>query len=138
LVARIRPAATLLGHCVCVCVALAVVLAGGGSRVSVWFGSVLFGAGMSSVFAAAVAHLHELLGPGGMSGGSGGWISAGASSGTLVMLATSQALGTPDAVMATLLALSVCAMGTMVAVWTRVGWRRAFGSTGRDERARRR
>ena len=29
LVARVRPAATLLGHCVCVCVALAVVLAGG-------------------------------------------------------------------------------------------------------------
>ena len=138
LVARTRPAATLSGHCACVCVALAVVLGGRGSRVSVWFGSVLFGAGMSSVFAAAVAHLHELLGPGGMSGGSGGWISAGASSGTLVMLATSQALGTPDAVMATLLALSVCAMGTMVAVWTRVGWRRAFGSTGRDERARRR
>ena len=40
----------------------------------------------------------------GMSGRTGGWVSAGASSGTLVQLLVSQTLGEPDVVMWTLLA----------------------------------
>lgn len=58
----------------------------------------------------------------------GGWISAGASSGTLLQLLASQTLGrSDDAVMVTLLGLSVAATGVMCALWTFVvGWRNAF------------
>jgi hypothetical protein len=44
---------------------------GGRARVSLWCGAVGFGAGMSSLFAAAVAQLHGMV-PGGMSGRAGG------------------------------------------------------------------
>lgn len=123
---RVRPAPLLLGHLIAVCAALFIVFVGRGSRASVWIGSVIFGAGMSSVFAASVAHLNELVGPAGMSGRVGGWISVGASCGTLVMLATSKALGSPDMVMATLLVLSIASLGTMAGVWAIVGWRSAL------------
>jgi len=48
-----------------------VVVTGRGTRVSLWCGAVGLGAGMSALFAAAVAQLHGLV-PGGISGRTGG------------------------------------------------------------------
>jgi hypothetical protein len=81
---------------------------------------------MSSLFAAAVAQLHEVSG--GVRGSGGGWIGAGASSGTLVQLAVSRASGSPDALMGTLLALTCAASAVMCGgVWgAGVGFRRSF------------
>jgi|AntAceMinimDraft_12_1070368.scaffolds.fasta_scaffold25329_1 hypothetical protein len=55
-----------------VCPSVAVVI-GHGERVSLWCGAVGFGAGMSSLFAAAVAQLHGLV-SGGISGRAGGGV----------------------------------------------------------------
>ena len=122
---RVRPAPSIAAHLSVTIASLAVVFLGRGGRASLWCGAIGFGAGMSSLFAAAVAQLHETLG--GMRGAAGGWVSAGASSGTLVQLAASRTTGSPDALMGTLLALAVAAGGVMAGLWGGVvGVRRSF------------
>lgn len=122
---RVRPAPSIAAHLSVTIASLAVVFVGRGGRASLWCGAIGFGAGMSSLFAAAVAQLHETSG--GMRGAAGGWVSAGASSGTLVQLAASRTTGSPDALMGTLLALAVAAGGVMAGLWGGVvGVRRSF------------
>lgn len=110
---------------------LIIVVLGGTDRYTLWVGAVGFGAGMSPLFSAAVAQLHALL-PSGVTGSAGGWISAGASSGTLVQLLASQTLDPPDGyryatVMVALLGFSLAAAAVMAGMWTGVvGWRRAM------------
>ena len=123
---RVRPAPAIAAHLAVTALSLAAVSAGRGERATLWCGSVGFGFGMSSLFAAAVAQLHEVSG--GVRGSGGGWIGAGASSGTLVQLAVSRASGSPDALMGTLLALTCAASAVMCGgVWgAGVGFRRSF------------
>lgn len=123
---RVRPAPAIAAHLAVTALSLALVGAGRGERATLWCGSVGFGFGMSSLFAAAVAQLHEVSG--GVRGSGGGWIGAGASSGTLVQLAVSRASGSPDALMGTLLALTCAASAVMCGgVWgAGVGFRRSF------------
>jgi hypothetical protein len=52
-----------------------------------WVGAVGFGVGVSGCFAAAVSQLQAYMG---MTGRAGAWVAAGATSGTLVQLVTSQ------------------------------------------------
>jgi len=124
---RVRPAPTLAAHLAIATVSLSVVLAGRGDhRATLWFGSLGFGAGVSSLFAAAVAQLHEVSG--GVRGSAGGWIGVGASSGTLVQMAVSRVSGSPDALMGTLLVLTVSASAVLCGgVWgPGRGFRRSF------------
>jgi hypothetical protein len=52
-----------------------------------WVGAVGFGVGVSGCFAAAVSQLQAYMG---MTGRTGAWVAAGATSGTLVQLVMSQ------------------------------------------------
>jgi hypothetical protein len=58
-----------------------------------WVGAVGFGVGVSGCFAAAVSQLQAYMG---MTGRSGAWVAAGATSGTLVQLVTSQVRLAPN------------------------------------------
>ncbi|KAG5187749.1 major facilitator superfamily domain-containing protein [Tribonema minus] len=123
---RVRPAPSLAGQLATLTAAMAM-MALLPTRLSFWLGAVVYGAGMSGCFAAALAQMQEIAG--GMTGAAGAWVSGGASLGPLVQLAVASRASHPREIMWTILAACIGACASMGALWAAcsVHWRGAPG-----------